>query len=116
MRRTAFDEFFDEQMESPAVADAYRHARDEIDSVDRFMRALEAARSSHGLSKAELAKRSQLPAETVRRLLTTERANPTIATVLSMLRPMGLGLRIVPVRKARRGRSRDSGRRVKRAS
>jgi len=64
------------------------------------MRALEAARISTGLSKAELARRSHLPAETVRRLLTAGEGNPTLATVLGMLRPMGLGLQLAKLPEA----------------
>jgi DNA-binding phage protein len=94
-RRTAFDEFFDEQIRDPKVASAYAEARAEVDQVDQFMRALEAARTSRGMSKAELARRSEMPAAVVRRLLTAEDSNPTIATVLGMLRPMGLSLQIV---------------------
>jgi transcriptional regulator with XRE-family HTH domain len=56
------------------------------------MRAVEAARSSRGLTKAELARRSGIPPETVRRLLSTGSANPTLETVLGLLRPLGLGL------------------------
>jgi DNA-binding phage protein len=58
------------------------------------MRALEAARSARGLTKAELARRSQLPPETVRRLLSAGGGNPTLETVLGMLRSMGLGLKL----------------------
>jgi DNA-binding phage protein len=60
----------------------------------QIMRELETARSSVGVSKADLARRSRLPPETVRRLLTEPKANPTLETVLSMLRPLGLGLRL----------------------
>jgi DNA-binding phage protein len=95
MTRTAFDEFFDEQMNNPAFAEAYREARAEIDSVDAFMRAMESARVVRKMSKADLARASRLQPQTVRRLFTDENANPTIATVFSMLRPMGLGLQIV---------------------
>lgn len=95
MARTAFDEFFDEQMSNPAFAEAYREARAEIDSVDAFMRAMESARVVRKMSKADLARVSRLQPQTVRRLFTDENANPTIATVFSILRPMGLGLQIV---------------------
>lgn len=62
--------------------------------AQQLMRELETARSSAGVSKADLARRSRLPPETVRRLLTEPKANPTLDTVLSMLRPLGLGLRL----------------------
>jgi len=99
MARTAFDEFFDQQMSDPAFAKAYGEARAEINSVDGFMRVLESARSVRGFSKAALARESQLRPQTVRRLFTDKQANPTIATVFSLLRPMGLGLQIVHLRK-----------------
>ena len=106
-RRTPFDEFFDEQMRDPAVASAYAEARAEVDQVDQFMRALEAARTASGLSKAELARLSKMPAEGVRRVLSSEGANPTLGTVLSMLRTMGLRLQIVRTEKARGSKGRE---------
>jgi DNA-binding phage protein len=109
-QRTAFDDFFDQQMHNPEVASAYAEARAEVDEVDQFMRALEAARTASGLSKAELARLSKMPAAGVRRVLSSGDANPTIATVLGMLRTMGLGLQIVPTGKAGGSRRRDRSR------
>jgi DNA-binding phage protein len=57
-----------------------------------LLRSLDGARASRGVSKAELARQSQVRPETVRRLLTTEAPNPTLGNVLDMLRPLGLGL------------------------
>lgn len=59
------------------------------------MHAVEQARVSHGLSKAELARRSRVRPETVRHLLTDRTVNPTLSSVLDMLRPLGLGLDVV---------------------
>lgn len=98
MSRTGFDDFFDEQMAVPARAEAYREARSQIDSVDRFVRAIEALRSQNGISKAKLANKSKLPAQSVRKLLTDRKANPGLATVLSMLKGMGYGFEIVPLK------------------
>jgi DNA-binding phage protein len=60
--------------------------------VESLMRSLELARATAGISKADLARRSGLPPETVRRLLTEPKSNPTLDTVLTLLRPLGLGL------------------------
>jgi DNA-binding phage protein len=98
MDRTAFADFFDEQMADPARADAYREARAEIDTYDHFMRAMNALRQSRGVSKAKLASMSGLPAQSVRKVLTDRKANPTIATVFKMLSTMGFGLQVVPLR------------------
>jgi transcriptional regulator with XRE-family HTH domain len=61
------------------------------------MRAVEQARTGRGLSKAELARRSHVRPETVRHLLTDRTVNPTLSNVLDMLRPLGLGLDVVPL-------------------
>jgi DNA-binding phage protein len=126
MDRTAFDDFFDEQMADPARAEAYREARGEIDTYDNFMRAMNALRQSRGVSKAKLASMSGLPAQSVRKVLTDRKANPTIATVFKMLSTMGFGLQVVPLkdRPARRrptphaapARKRTSARRHTRAA
>jgi DNA-binding phage protein len=125
MDRTAFDDFFDEQMADPARAEAYREARAEIDTYDHFMRAMNALRQSRGVSKAKLASMSGLPAQSVRKMLTDRKANPTIATVFKMLATMGFGLQVVPLkdRRARRptphaapARERASARRNTRAA
>src|ERR1035441_2815425 len=58
------------------------------------LRALDEARTSRGLSKAELARQSRVRAETVRHLLTGKTVNPTLSNVLDMLRPLGLGLEL----------------------
>lgn len=93
MDRTAFDDFFDEQMADPVRAEAYREARAEIDTYDRFMRAMNALRKSRGVSKATLASKSGLPAQSVRKVLTDRKANPTIATVSGCFRRWGSGYR-----------------------
>jgi transcriptional regulator with XRE-family HTH domain len=61
-------------------------------NVQVVLFALETARKSMGMSKAELARRGRLPAETVRRLLTSKDANPHFAMLAQLLRPAGLGL------------------------
>jgi transcriptional regulator with XRE-family HTH domain len=61
-------------------------------TVSDVLSALEAARTSLRMSKAELARRGHLPAETVRRLLTAKDANPHFTMLTELLRPAGLGL------------------------
>lgn len=64
------------------------------------LRAVEGARASRGMSKAELARRGCVRPETVRQLLTNPDVNPTLSNVLDMLRPLGLGLAVAPLPKA----------------
>jgi transcriptional regulator with XRE-family HTH domain len=67
-------------------------------TASEVLHALETARAARGVSKAELARRSHVRAQTVRRLLTDKSPNPTLTNVLDMLRPLGLGLGLVEVR------------------
>ena len=63
---------------------AYGLARRDIDQIDVIMRRLDARRSDLKLSKAELARRSGLRPEVVRRLFSAESPNPTLSTVVAL--------------------------------
>jgi transcriptional regulator with XRE-family HTH domain len=65
---------------------------DAANTVGDVLSALETRRASLGMSKAELARRGRLPAETVRRLLTAKDVNPHFSMLAELLRPAGLGL------------------------
>lgn len=94
--KTAFDSYFNEQMQDPAFAGEYRAARAEIDAIDKLVRALDAARVIGGLSKAELARKTGDQPEMVRRLLTSTKGNPTMSTVLKVAAALGYHLELVP--------------------
>jgi DNA-binding phage protein len=100
----AFDRFVAEKMQSPAFAEAYLSERAEIDAIDAVIRAIEAARIETGISKTALARRIAASPESVRRLLTAERVNPTLVTVLRLFAAVGLQLSVAPAphRKAAR--------------
>src|SRR5260370_31822038 len=80
-------------MRDRKFAAAYREARAEIDAVDSLMRQLDEARKRARLSKADLARRASAPQESVRRLLTAKRTNPTLQTVVRLARAVGLRVR-----------------------
>jgi ribosome-binding protein aMBF1 (putative translation factor) len=94
-RKTGFDKFFEAQMKDREFAAGYEQTKREIDAVDRIVRALDEARVEVGMSKAELARRISTTPEVVRRLLTEEHANPTIATVVKLANVLGLHLELV---------------------
>jgi DNA-binding phage protein len=93
---SGFDRYFGERMKDGAFAAAYTEARAGIDSVDAFMRSLEALRARADVSKAELARRTGTRPEAIRRLLTTKDANPTLETILSLANALGYKLAFVP--------------------
>jgi DNA-binding phage protein len=96
MKRIGFDRYFDARLKDRKFAAAYAEARAEIDSVDALMRAVEAARTKAGLTKAELARRTGTRPEAMRRLFTTDTPNPTVATIMSIVRSLGYSLALVP--------------------
>jgi DNA-binding phage protein len=98
-KRTAFDAFVDARMKDKEFAAGYRQAAREIQSVDRIVRTLDKARIDLGMSKAELARRISAKPEIVRRLLTEEHANPTVATIVKLAGALGLRLELVPNRR-----------------
>jgi len=87
---------------------AFQKARSEIDAVDAAVRTLlrevDAARDKAHLSKAALAERVGLPPETIRRLFTAERQNPTAVTLVKLGRALGLRIALLRPRKAPRSR------------
>jgi DNA-binding phage protein len=99
MKKTGFDRYFDRRIKDQSFAAGYAAARAEIDSVDELMRQLEAARVESGLTKAEIARRAGTSPEAVRRLFTMESPNPTMSTVVTLARTMGLSIALVPARR-----------------
>ncbi len=106
-KKSAFDRFVDEQMESPTFAAERERARAEITAVDDLIRSIDSARLELGLSKADLARQITSSPEAIRRLLTSRSANPTLRTVLEVLGAVGLRLTVTkapahraPARKA----------------
>jgi transcriptional regulator with XRE-family HTH domain len=71
----------------------------EIDAVDHSVRALldeiDTARERKQLSKAALAERVDMPPETIRRLLTAARQNPTVATLVRLARALDRRIALV---------------------
>ncbi len=95
-RKTAFDRYLDERLKDDEFAREYAGARAEIDAIDQIMRLLDKARRELNLSKADLARRIGAKPEIVRRLLTAEEPNPTIATVVKIAAALNLRLDLVP--------------------
>jgi DNA-binding phage protein len=109
MTRTWFERRHKEEMKDPEYAAAYREAKAEIDAVDALVRELDAERTRQGLTKAALAKRSGLPAESVRRLFTIDEPDPKMSTVMRLSVSLGRPLGLPPVKPKGRGQARVIG-------
>lgn len=92
---TGFDKYVRARMQDREFASAYKEARAEIDAIDHLMRRIDVARSRAGLSKADLARRASTPQESVRRLLTAKKSNPTLQTVVRLAQAVGLRVELV---------------------
>jgi transcriptional regulator with XRE-family HTH domain len=87
----------------------YEHAGHRIDQIDRVIRALDHRREELNLSKAELARRADMPPEAVRRLFSAERPNPTLHTLAAIADALELDLTPTAKMPATRARSSASG-------
>lgn len=94
--KTSFDKYFARQMKDAEFKREYESARREIDSVDAFVRALDARREEAGITKAALAKRVGMSPEVVRRLFTVRAPNPTLDTVLRLAVALDCNLGLEP--------------------
>jgi DNA-binding phage protein len=94
--KTGFDRFLDDKLRDPAFRGEFEVAHAEIATTDSLIRALEGARASRGISKAEVARRISAKPEIIRRLLTDTRGNPTVTTVFKVAAALGCHLELVP--------------------
>jgi DNA-binding phage protein len=103
--KTSFELELDEQLRDPEFARQFEAARSEIASIDKatnaFLGALDKARIRRGLSKAELARRIGAEPAVMRRLLSAEGQNPTLATLLKIATALGMALELQDVEPAR---------------
>jgi ribosome-binding protein aMBF1 (putative translation factor) len=91
------------RMEDPEYRAAYQQAAREIGQTDAVIRALDALRIDLGVSKAELARRVNRNASSVRRLFTASRVRPELPLVVALADALGAELRVIPrTRQARR--------------
>lgn len=99
---TAFDRHLEERRKDPIFEAAFLEARAEIQAIDHIVRQLDAERERRKISKAELARRIGVKPEAIRRLFTTEGANPTMETVIKCAHAIGYKMTLVRIPKVRR--------------
>ena len=73
--------------------------------MDSLINAIEPVLIAAGLSKAELARRIGAKPESVRRLLSDQRDNPALGTILKVLGEIDLHLELAPNRPQRSSRT-----------
>lgn len=84
------------RMEDREYQAAYERAAREIAQTDEVIQALDELRMDLGVSKAELARRVNRNASSVRRLFTASRPRPELPLIIALADALGAELRIVP--------------------
>lgn len=83
------------RMQDPAYREAYEQAARELAQTDAVIQELDALRVDLGMSKAELARRVNRNASSVRRLFTASQVRPELPLIVALADALGAELRIV---------------------
>jgi ribosome-binding protein aMBF1 (putative translation factor) len=97
------------RMQDPQYRQAYERAAREVAQTDAVIRQLDSLRLDLGISKAELARRVNRNASSVRRLFTASQARPELPLIAALADALGAELRVVPRTPQARRAVRESG-------
>jgi ribosome-binding protein aMBF1 (putative translation factor) len=98
------------RMEDPEYCLAYERTARELAQTDAVIRELDALRVDLGISKAELARRVNRNASSVRRLFTASQVRPEFPLIAALADALGAELRVVPRTAQARRAVRENGR------
>jgi ribosome-binding protein aMBF1 (putative translation factor) len=99
------------RMQDPDFRESYDRASREITQTDAVIRALDSLRAELGISKAELARRVNRNASSVRRLFTADQARPELPLIIAIADALDAEVCIVPRQAEARSAARSPGRR-----
>ena len=99
------------RMEDPEYRLAYERAAREIAQTDAVIRDLDSLRVDLGISKAELARRVNRNASSIRRLFTARRVHPELPLIAALADALGAELRVVRLPLDADSPTADNGRR-----
>lgn len=85
-----------ERMRDPEFRAAYEQAAAAITQTDHIIRMLDDLRAEMGVSKAELARRIDRNASSIRRLFTAHQARPELPLIAEIAGALGVRIAIVP--------------------
>jgi transcriptional regulator with XRE-family HTH domain len=83
-------------MQDPEYRAAYERAARELAQTDALIRELDSLRTELGISKAELARRVNRNASSVRRLFTASQVRPELPLIIALADALGAEVRVVP--------------------
>jgi ribosome-binding protein aMBF1 (putative translation factor) len=85
-----------QRMQDPEYRQAYERASRELAQTDALIRELDSLRADLGISKAELARRVNRNASSVRRLFTASQVRPELPLIVALADALGAEVRVVP--------------------
>jgi ribosome-binding protein aMBF1 (putative translation factor) len=85
-----------QRMQDPDFRESYDRASREIAQTDAVIRALDSLRVELGISKAELARRVNRNASSVRRLFTAEQTRPELPLIIAIADALDAEVCIIP--------------------
>jgi DNA-binding phage protein len=94
--RTAAEKHLERQLSDPSYAAAYERASRRIAMFDEVVRSLEARREELGMTKAELARRADMPPAVIRRLFSQQHKNPTLTSLAAIAEALELKICVAP--------------------
>ena len=97
MANQAFWDDLARDLEDPKFLREYIVESMRIATIDSIINGLDEAREAAGLSKAELARAIKAEPATVRRLFSSDRANPTLGTLAEVGAALGLRIALEPI-------------------
>lgn len=89
-------------LEDPEFLREYIVESMRIATIDSIVNRLDEAREAAGLSKADLARAIQVEPGTIRRLFSSDSANPTLGTLAEVAAALGLRVILEPLKRAER--------------
>jgi DNA-binding phage protein len=97
MERSIFWDDLRRDLEDPEFLREYITESVRIATIDAIVNALDAARESAGLSKADLARAIGAEPATIRRLFSAGEVNPTLGTLAEVATALGMRISIEPM-------------------
>lgn len=94
--RTAAEEHLARNCSESEYAAAYEVASRRVAMFDDVVRCLDARREELGMTKAELARRADMPPAGVRRLFSQQHKNPTLTSLVAIAEALDLHLGAAP--------------------
>ena len=102
MSTSAFWDDLARDLEDPEFLREYVVDSIRIATIDSVINALDEAREAAGLSKAELARAIQAEPATIRRLFSSDQANPTLGTLAEVGATLGFRVTLEPLPESER--------------